>query len=121
MQPIKGLVAQLNSALDYGSRGYKFESCRGHNTQKTTLKKKCGFFYFMEKIKINELLTSLMDDVQNDLAKIWPMLFVFMKFFNKTDGLIANFSMNLARDGAWKFANELVNEELENRSDMIAS
>ena len=26
----KGLVAQLNSALDYGSRGYRFESCRGH-------------------------------------------------------------------------------------------
>ena len=26
----KGLVAQLNSALDYGSRGYWFESSRGH-------------------------------------------------------------------------------------------
>ena len=26
-----GLVAQLNSALDYGSRGYWFESSRGHN------------------------------------------------------------------------------------------
>ena len=28
--PENGLVAQLNSALDYGSRGYRFESCRGH-------------------------------------------------------------------------------------------
>ena len=28
--PKKGHVAQLNSALDYGSRGYKFESCHGH-------------------------------------------------------------------------------------------
>ncbi len=27
----KGLVAQLNSASDYGSEGYRFESCRGHN------------------------------------------------------------------------------------------
>ena len=26
----KGLVAQLNSAPDYGSGGYRFESCRGH-------------------------------------------------------------------------------------------
>ena len=26
-----GLVAQLNSALDYGSRGYWFESSRGHS------------------------------------------------------------------------------------------
>ena len=25
-----GHVAQLNSALDYGSRGYRFESCHGH-------------------------------------------------------------------------------------------
>ena len=44
-----------------------------------------------------------------------------MKFFNKTDDLIANFSMNIARDGAWKFANELVNEKLENRDDFIAT
>jgi hypothetical protein len=28
----KGLVAQLNSALDYGSRGYWFESSQGHKT-----------------------------------------------------------------------------------------
>ncbi|MEN9440885.1 MAG: hypothetical protein RLZ33_961 [Bacteroidota bacterium] len=26
-----GSVAQLNSALDFGSSGYRFESCRGHN------------------------------------------------------------------------------------------
>ncbi len=26
----KGHVAQLNSALDYGSRGCRFESCHGH-------------------------------------------------------------------------------------------
>ena len=31
-----GSVAQLNRALDYGSRGYRFESCRNHkrNTRK---------------------------------------------------------------------------------------
>lgn len=70
--------------------------------------------------KINELLASLMDDVQQDLAKIWPVLFVILKFLKKTDDLIANFSMNIARDGAWKFANELVNEEMENRNELIA-
>ena len=30
--PASGLVAQLNSALDYGSRGYWFESSRGHKS-----------------------------------------------------------------------------------------
>ena len=32
-----GLVAQLNSAPDYGSGGYRFESCRGHNIKKGRL------------------------------------------------------------------------------------
>ena len=27
----KGRVAQLNRVADYGSAGYRFESCRGHN------------------------------------------------------------------------------------------
>ena len=26
----RGPVAQLNRAFDYGSEGYRFESCRGH-------------------------------------------------------------------------------------------
>ena len=45
----KGLVAQLNSALDYGSRGYWFESSQGHewihwNKKMTSLLD--HFFYF---------------------------------------------------------------------------
>ena len=28
-----GSVAQLNRALDYGSRGYRFESCRNHKRE----------------------------------------------------------------------------------------
>ena len=38
----KGLVAQLNSALDYGSRGYWFESSRGHKKLIIMM----GFFHF---------------------------------------------------------------------------
>lgn len=30
----KGCVAQLNSASDFGSEGYRFESCRGHKKTK---------------------------------------------------------------------------------------
>ena len=40
-----GLVAQLNSASDYGSEGYRFESCRGHDKHKATLDK-VWFLYF---------------------------------------------------------------------------
>ena len=29
----KGRVAQLNRVADYGSAGYRFESCRGHSSK----------------------------------------------------------------------------------------
>jgi hypothetical protein len=38
----KGHVAQLNSALDYGSRGCWFESSRGHKST-NTIKSVCAF------------------------------------------------------------------------------
>jgi hypothetical protein len=40
-------VAQLNSALDYGSRGYWFESSRGHET-KIPFLTKWDFFLIFE-------------------------------------------------------------------------
>jgi hypothetical protein len=39
----KGPVAQLNRASDYGSEGYRFESCRDHKVFAT---KSQGLFYF---------------------------------------------------------------------------
>ncbi len=32
-----GPVAQLNRVSDYGSEGYRFESCRGHNKKEAAL------------------------------------------------------------------------------------
>lgn len=58
--------------------------------------------------KINEILGALTNEVQEDLAKIWPKLLWILKFFKKTDDYIVNFGMNIARESAWKFANELV-------------
>lgn len=57
--------------------------------------------------KINEVLSSLVHEVQNDLAAIWPMLKWVLKLSGKIDDLITDFSMQLARDGAWKFAQKL--------------
>ncbi len=59
--------------------------------------------------KINEVLGGLVDNVQNDLIEINPILFWILKSFKKVDDLLIDFSMNIARDGAWKFANELSN------------
>jgi len=71
--------------------------------------------------KINEILASLIDEVQKDLGKIWPTLLVILKFVNKVDDFLINFGMNIARDGAWEFANELVaEEEKTDRENLIS-
>lgn len=54
--------------------------------------------------KINEILSSLVNDVQNDLAEMWPTLKKILQKTKKVDDFMVDFSMELARDGAWKFA-----------------
>ena len=56
--------------------------------------------------KINEILSSLVLKVENDLASIWPTLKKILKWTGKVDDFLVDFSMKLARDGAWKFAVE---------------
>lgn len=58
-------------------------------------------------IKINEILSSLVHEVEEDLATIWPKLHWVLQRFEKVDNLMVDFSMKIARDGAWKFALEL--------------
>ncbi|WP_299245464.1 DUF5995 family protein [uncultured Aquimarina sp.] len=66
--------------------------------------------------KINEILSSLVTEVESDLANIWPTLKKILKFTNKVDNFLVDFSMELARDGAWKFSKEVAatpNDELK--------
>ena len=62
--------------------------------------------------KINEILASLVDEVQNGLSSIWPFLRKILKLSGKVDNYIVDFSMKIARDGAWKFATELAAIEI---------
>lgn len=64
--------------------------------------------------KINEILSSLVNEVQNDLAQVWPKLKYLLKLSGKADDFLVDFSMKLARDGAWKYAESLA----ENPSNM---
>lgn len=70
--------------------------------------------------KINEILGALTNEVQEDLAKIWPKLLWILKFFGRTDDYIVSFGMNIARDGAWKFANEVVVVNGDERNTLIS-
>jgi len=57
--------------------------------------------------RINEILSSLVHDVEEDLSKVWPTLKLILKRTGKVDDFMVDFSMKLARDGAWEFANQL--------------
>ena len=71
--------------------------------------------------KINELLGSLVDEVQNDLATIWPTLKWLLKISRNIDNFLVDFSMSRARDGAWKFATEIVGLDSENLEKEITN
>ncbi len=69
--------------------------------------------------KINEILSTLVDEIQRDLSEIWPTLLKILKFLKKVDDFIINFSMKLARDAAWEFANELLFNESSTLDEVI--
>ena len=57
--------------------------------------------------KINEILSSLVNEVQSNLCTIWPPLRPLLLMSGRYDNLMVDFSMKVARDGAWNFATEL--------------
>ena len=69
--------------------------------------------------KLNEILANLVQGVENDLSRIWPTLIWILKITKKIDDFLINFSMKVARDGAWKFAKELVGKGTVEKSEMI--
>ena len=56
---------------------------------------------------INAVLAELVDNVKNDIGAISPVFKCLMPLAPKTEEMLINFSIQLARDGAWKFAGEL--------------
>ena len=58
--------------------------------------------------QINIILSNLVANVEKCLIKIWPTLTTILKLTGKVDSFFIDFSMETARDGAWKFANEFV-------------
>ena len=66
--------------------------------------------------KINDILSSMIDEVQGELADVWPLLKLLDKIAGKTDELLINFSMNRARDQAWKVAEKLAPLSIDQRN-----
>lgn len=59
--------------------------------------------------KINVILGELVQDVEKELSLIWTFLAKIIKVTEKFDTILIDFSMKLARDGAWKYAKLLAN------------
>lgn len=60
-----------------------------------------GDFY-----KINEILSSMVEGVQVDIGKLSPIIGILDFLAGKIDERVVDFSIELARDGAWDFAKE---------------
>lgn len=56
--------------------------------------------------KINNILSSLVDTVQSELAQLWPLLKAIDWLAGSMDEKLARFSMTIARDAAWKMAEQ---------------
>ncbi len=78
--------------------------------------------------KINEILSEQVNDIQIKLVSIWPLLGKILDKTGLVDNLIVDFSMELARSGAWKFATEIAllsiddkNIGIQNRDIKVAA
>lgn len=58
--------------------------------------------------KINQILSDLVNGVEEYLITVWPTLTYILKFSGKIDNFFIDFSMKTARDGAWKYSTEFV-------------
>jgi hypothetical protein len=74
-----------------------------------------GDFY-----KINEILASLVNESQEELARVWPLLKLLDYIAGEADEMLANFGMEIARGQAWKAALELAALPEEQRPVKIA-
>ncbi|CAB1078915.1 hypothetical protein D1AOALGA4SA_6635 [Olavius algarvensis Delta 1 endosymbiont] len=69
--------------------------------------------------KINEILAALVDGVQQELARVRPLLGLLDRIGGGTDEALINFSMEKARDRAWQVALKLAPLDQANRMSGI--
>ena len=56
--------------------------------------------------KINSVLAELVDGVKSNISKVSPVFGLLIPLAKGRDEMLLNFSIQLARDGAWKYAGE---------------
>ncbi len=56
--------------------------------------------------KINSILAELVDGVKENISKVSPVFGLLIPLAKGRDEMLLNFSIEVARDGAWKYAGE---------------
>ncbi|MBI1837129.1 MAG: hypothetical protein HYR91_07670 [Flavobacteriia bacterium] len=69
--------------------------------------------------KIMDILSSMIDDVQERIEKVSPSLKIIDKIGGRTDEKIAGFVIDKARDLAWLTAEKLVSETTEKNIELL--
>jgi len=68
---------------------------------------------------INAILGSLVDGIQADLARVWPLLRPLDWLAGRSEERLVGFSMTLARDHAWRFAEALAGQNESEQDALI--
>ncbi len=68
---------------------------------------------------VNTLLAELVDEIQQRISRVSPLMFLLDLIGERTDETIVNFSIEKARGYAWDFAQNLAHAEQEEREDLI--
>jgi len=71
--------------------------------------------------KINTILSSLVTEVQNELADIWPRLKWILQRTRNVDDFMVDFSMQLSREGAWQFALSIAGKPTAEFETLVAA
>lgn len=69
--------------------------------------------------KINNIIASLMQSVQDDLTQLWPPLQFFVRIANHKQEAVLNFSIDMARKASWNNALKLAAAQGKERDDHI--
>lgn len=69
---------------------------------------------------VNILLAELVDEIQERISRVSPLMFLLDWIGKRDDEAIVNFSISKAREYAWNFARNLAQAEEEERDDLIS-
>ena len=70
-------------------------------------------------VTVNEILAELVDEIQQRIARVSPLMFLLDWVGDEHDEAVVNFSIRKARNFAWRFAEDLSDARNEEERDLL--